>query len=246
MTASVWPVPTDAVSKFYSTQLALPLDLWRAFQVTSPGSRRPAGPRRLQWVATVVLAVSALEAGLEELIVAAHGARAGRTGAATLGRQQRKFLVEDPLQAPSGQKIEQVLFSSFGLELDVLPATAQFEARVKNSPNGGSGRGERAPSPSNWSELKKILDAVIHVRHATAHGDVRKQSNLPPYRNGEGLVWVETAAGAWTVQQPHCLTTLRVVTAVYNAVAAGLDAHVGLFGGHSPLRSPNEVAGYER
>ena len=91
-----------------------------------------------------------------------------------------------------------------------------------------------------------LLDGVVHVRHATAHGDVRKQVNLPPARVGEGLVWVETKAGAWTVQQPRGLTTLRVVAATYNTVAAALDAEIAIFGGReSPRIGPDQLAHYD-
>jgi hypothetical protein len=230
------------VDDFYKRQLAIPLDLWKAFEVRRPGSQRPQGPRRLQWLATLVLGVSALEAGLENLIVAAHGHRSGKTGQATLARDTRRYLVEDPLQAPNSQKIERILFSSFGIELSALPGLAQFEARRKLSPNTGSGKGDRVAGPTTWQDLKNYLDALVYVRNAAAHGDDAKMTNLPA--SAEGYLWVKKNDGSWSVQQPHCLTGLRTVVATFNAAAIALETKLGLFAGASPLRSPQSLVTY--
>jgi hypothetical protein len=234
-------MPSAAVDDFYDAQMAIPLDLWRAFEVRQAGSRRPYGPRRLQWLATLVLAVSALEAGLENLMVAAHGQRIGKTGHASLSRDTRKYLVEDPLQAPNAQKIERLVFSSFGVEFGQLPPQAKFEARKKLRPNRGSGRGERVAGPQTWTDLKEYLDALSHIRNAAAHGDVVKFSSLP--RTAEGLLWVRKQNGSWSVQQPHALTGLRTVIAAFNTVAAALDTNLKLFG-TSPLRRPGNLVDY--
>lgn len=237
-----WPTGASAVSDFYRLQLAIPLDLWRAFEVRAPGSQRPQGPRRLQWLATLVLGLSALEAGLENVLVAAHGHRTGKTGQATLARDTRRFLVEDPLQAPSPQKIERELFSSFGLELDTLPVSARFEARRKLSPNTGSGKGDRVPGPTTWPALKEYLGALAYVRNAAAHGDVAKLTALPT--QGEGFLWVRKQNGTWSVQQPHALTGLRTVVSTFNAVAHALDASIGMFGATSPIKTPAALIDY--
>jgi hypothetical protein len=237
-----WPTAVSAVEDFYRQQLAIPLDLWRAFEVHTPGSQRPRGPRRLQWLATLVLGVSALEAGLENLLVAAHGHRTGKTGQATLARDTRRFLVEDPLQAPSPRKIERALFSSFGIELGTLPPSARFEARCKLSPNTGSGKGDRVQGPKTWPALKDYLSALAYVRNAAAHGDVVKLTALPS--EGEGYLWVRKQDGTWSVQQPHALTGLRTVVATFNAVADALDASIGMFGAASPIRTPAALVEY--
>lgn len=237
MPMAVWPTPSIVVGEFYTVQMSIPLDLWRAFEITTPGSQRPTGPRRLQWIATQLLAVSALEAGLEDLLIAAHGHRAGRTGHASLARDTRRHLVEDPLQAPSARKIKQLLFSSFGIELASLPVDAQFEARRKVSPNTGDGKGTRVGGPSTWAGLKEYLAALMHIRNGAAHGDVVKLGTLPA--TAEGLLWVKRSDGRWSVQQPHALTALRTVIATYNTVALALEAKLRMFGPSSPIRNAN-------
>jgi hypothetical protein len=242
MTIASWPTAHSAVEDFYGLQLAVPLDLWRAFEVRTGGSQRPHGPRRLQWLATLMLGVSALEAGLENLIISAHGHRMGRTGQASLSRDTRRYLVEDPLQAPNAQKIERLLFSTFGIELGPLPDMARFEARRKLSPNTGSGKGERVPGPTTWTDLKDFLNALVYVRNAAAHGDTAKLARVPEW--AEGFLWVRKQDGTWSIQQPHALTGLRTVVAAFNTTAVALDTTLNLFVKGSPLRSADDLVNY--
>jgi hypothetical protein len=178
---------------------------------------------------------------LEDLLLAAHGRRSNKTGQ-TLLRADRRYLVEGPLQDPNAQKIKQVLFGSFGVELDALPRSARFTARKKASPNRGSGRGEEVPGPTTWSALCKYLDALSHVRNATAHGDVIRLRTAP--QTAEGLLWVKKQDGGWSIQQPHALTGLRTVVATFNTIASALDGQLGLFGGATPLQTPGAVFDY--
>jgi hypothetical protein len=241
MPIGTWPSPSVVVDEFYRLHLAVPLDLWKAFRVTTRGSGRRAGPRRLQWAATLVLAVASLEAGLEDILLAAHGHRAGKIGQ-SLTRDDRRYLVEDPLQVPNARKIKQTLFGAFGIELAALPSIATFTTRRKVSPNRGSGKGDEVPGPTTWSGLAAYLDALMHIRNATAHGDVVKIRTAP--RSAEGDLWVMRQDGAWSIQQPHALTGLRTAVATFNAVAAALDAELGLFVGQQPLRRADDVFDY--
>lgn len=237
----VWPSASSAVAEFYSGHLALPQDLWKAFQVTAAGSQRPKGPRNLQWAASLVLGLASLEAGLEDLFLAAHGARAGLTGG-QLERDERRYLVEAPLQAPNAQKIEQLLFAHFGARLHTISHIGQFTARHKDSPNTGSGRGSQRPSPTTWADLRDYVKALAHIRNATAHGDVVKRRNPPD--GAEGHLWLRKQDGGWSVQQPHALTGLRTVVAVFNSVAHALDQQTGFLGQANPLEPADELFFY--
>lgn len=244
MSPLLWPHLHSAPGVFYDSSLGPTTALWRSLRIPGAvGSGRPSGPRNWQWSATVVLAVAALEAGLEELVLAGHARRSGVEGSALL-RDERRYLVEDPLQAPSAQKIERVVFTAFGArlrDLSPLPNSCTFTARRKPQSHAGSGRGSAAPGPTSWTQLSDWLGVVMFVRHAVAHGDVAKSTTLPSSCAGD--LWVEQANGRWSVQQPHALTTLRVVVATYNAVASAL---AGQFGDpqHSVLRPPDEVFDY--
>ncbi len=240
----VWPDLRSAPDIFYDSSLGPTTALWRALRIVGAvGSGRPSGPRSWQWSATVVLAVAALEAGLEELVLAGHARRSGVEGT-TLLREERRYLVEDPLQAPSGQKIERVIFTAFGVrlrDLSPLPRACTFTARRKQQSHAGSGRGVAAPSPTSWAQLSEWLGVVMFVRHAVAHGDVAKTTTLPS--SCEGDLWVKQQNGRWSVQQPHALTTLRVVVATYNAAAWALFNQFGE-PARSLLREPDEVFDY--
>lgn len=244
MTAWTWPHLDKAPGIFYSDSLAPTRALWSAWRIPGAvGSGRPPGPRNWQWSATVVLAVAALEAGLEELLLAAHARRSAVEGQ-SLVRADRRYLVEDVLQAPNARKIARTLFSSFGIQLETparLAPVCDFTARKKIVAKAGSGRGTPSKSPDTWPDLAKWLDAVLFVRHAVAHGDVAKQSSFP--ETGKGVLWVPLQQAGWSVQQPHVLTALRTVVATYNSVAVALESSFG-----SPvrtaLRAPDEVFGY--
>ncbi len=230
-----WPTPEDAVKEFYGAQLKLPLALFNHLQVKSPGSGRPKGPRPVLWSATYVLAISALEAGLEELVFSAHGVLTNRSGATK--RDIRKILVEKPLVTPSAQTIANLLEAQFGVVLSAVPPVAQFEARTKPWAKGGAGQGSAVPGPTSWRELAEFQSAVMHVRNGTAHGDMVKLRNPP--KDCQDLLWVALQSGGWSMQLPHAMTALRTIVSVYNTVAHELDAAVGLFSSASPLRSPN-------
>lgn len=236
----VWPTPDGAVSEFYAAHLPLPLALFRDLQVKTPGSGRPPGQRKLLWSATFVLAVAALEAGLEELVFSAHGRRMGLSGSTT--RKVRKGLVEGALMTPGPEKIEQLLESQFGISASALPSVAEFEARAKAWAKGGAGKGSPQPGPSTWPELAAYLKAIMHIRNGTAHGDVVKLRNPPT--QCEGLLWVPLQGGGWSMQLPHALTALRAIVSVYNTVAHELDQSLGLFVGASPLRAPGDLVDY--
>lgn len=247
MAAGTWPSGPDAVEQYYRTDLLPAIRLWESLRVESRGSGRRSGPRHVQWAVTIVAAYASLEAGLENLMVAAHGHRTGKTGHATLSRKLRKYLVEQPLAAPNAAKIERLLFSQFGIELGALTDPARFTVRQKRLPHAGSGRGERKPSPVDWSGLRELLAAVSYIRNAVAHGDTRRQSLLPSAGSGPagaGLAWVQKADGTWSVQQPHALTGIRTTIAAYNAVAASLDAAIGFLGGATMLESPDDLIDY--
>lgn len=240
----VWPSLSSAPSVFYDSSLGPTSALWRSLRIPGAvGSGRPSGPRNWQWSATVVLAVAALEAGLEELVLAGHARRSGVEGS-TLLREERRYLVEDPLQAPSARKIERVVFTAFGVrlrDLSPLPNSCTFTARRKLQSHAGSGRGSAAAGPTSWTQLSDWFGVVMFVRHAFAHGDVAKSTTLPPSCAGD--LWVEQRNGRWSVQQPHALTTLRVVVATYNAVASALSSKFG-DPAASVLRPPDEVFDY--
>lgn len=244
MTQLVWPHLDAAPEGFYEDSLGPARALWLAWRVPSAvGSGRPAGPRGWQWSAMVILAVAALEAGLEELLLAGHARRSSLEGT-TLVRDERRHLVEDLLQAPNGRKIARAMFSSFGVRADDVspwPASSHFTARKKLESSRGSGRGSSTPGPMTWTDLSKWLDTVTFVRNAVAHGDVAKTTNNPAA--GEGVLWVRLQNGRWSLQQPHALTSLRVVVATYNHVATALH---GQFGSPSltSLRRPDDVFGY--
>ena len=244
MTDKRWPNARDAVNQFYRGDLRPVLDLWDYFHIQSGGSGRRSGPRNTQWLSTLVVAYAALEAGLENIVLAAHGHRNSETGQDTLSRGQRKYLVENPLSAPSATKIERILFAHFGIELGILPDVAQFTATVKPKSHEGDGRGSRQPSPSNWADLKGLLQAVSYIRNAFAHGDTLRPQAFP--NTGEGSVWVRSKNGeTWTVQQPHALTGIRTIIGVYNAVAHALEEATSFFGnGKTPLQSPDDLISY--
>lgn len=227
MSAAVhrWPVFADEVQGFIRGAFSRPLKLFEAFTAKGSGSGRRPGPRNLYWQSVAAFSVSALEAGLEDMVLAAHAIRKDCEGqlmspANSLGKNTRKLLVEDRLMAPSPGKIDRVLFTDFGILLDGLPSEACFDARKKAWAKGGSGRGERVPGPRTWAELTEYLDALNYVRNAMAHGDAAKISNTP--KGCEGLLWVRLEDQTWTLQQPHALTALRVVLATYNTIAVAI------------------------
>lgn len=238
-----WPVFTEVVRGFYNQDMARPRKLFNAFVATGRGSGRRAGPRKLYWQAVVAFAVAALEAGLEDLVFAAHAVRQEsqgqliKKGSNSVDSNPRKWLVADRLMAPSAQRLERVLFADFGVVLGAIPADAQFAARKKESSKGGSGRGEHVEGPTTWSGLRIYLETMSHMRNATAHGDAEKLTNPP--RGCEGLLWLRTDDGLWSVQQPHALTALRTALAVFNTTAVALADRLAT---QVPkLTSPNTV-----
>ena len=175
--------------------------------------------------------MAALEAGLEDLIFAAHAARLNVEGTAirrntnSPDANPRPWLVETRLMAPSVQKLERVLFTDFGLMLGALPHSARFTVLTKDEPNRGSGRGNPKSGPSSWSELRRYLEVLNYIRNATAHADAKKL--LSPPTGCEGELWVTKDDGTWSVQQPHGLTGIRSALAVYNTIADALNSTLG-------------------
>lgn len=223
---NTWPRLSDVSEKFAHEHLSRPLRLFRHVATRQVGSGRPSGPREVYWTTTTALCVAALEGGLEDLLFAAHGYRMGAEGVAiaagvnALDQNPRKWLVADRLMAPSPVKVERILFSDFGLLIDNLPTAANFTMLKKHVARGGAGRGSRVAGPSTWPELRDLWEALVHIRNATAHGDVEKYAK-PPTKSS-GLVWVELESGRWSVQMPHALTAMRATLAVFNCVAINL------------------------
>ena len=236
-----WPTPIEAVDEFYTGNLSAPKALFKDLQITGLGSKRPTGQRKLLWSSLAILSVAALEAGLEELVFSAHGVRAN-SGSTT--KEARKRIVEHTLMTPSPWKIQNVLFDQFGCAPpSTLPDCARFALLAKKESNRGAGKGTKQTGPKTWEELVCLHSALNHIRNATAHGDVKKLSNLPD--SAEGTLWLRTKDGAWSVQQPHGLNGLRVVVSMYNVVAHTLEHAVDGFEVHNELRSPDELIKYE-
>jgi len=243
-TVTSWPIFADEASRFYSDHLRRPRLLLDEFTATGAGSGRRKGPRDLLWQSVAVSSVAALEAGLEDLVFAAHAARLGYEGQSitpgvnTPHKNPRSWLVEARLMAPGPAKVEQVLFADFGLMLDVLPATAKFTMMTKESSKGGAGRGVPKAGPVAWAELRKHLDTLAYIRNATAHADAGKLGACPPHC--KGALWLQKADGSWSLQQPHGLTALRAALAIYNTVAEVLRSALSITSVPS-LTAPNKI-----
>ena len=190
---------------------------------------------------------AALEAGLEDIILAAYGHCNSETGREDhLLPRRRNYLVERRLSSPSFENIEHILIAYFGIELDVLPEIAKFKARIKKSSNKGAGRGAQRLSPSDWNGLKKLLQILSRVRNAVAHGEAYSSQSLPVGSlDYEGYLWVQRANGTWSVQAPHALTGIRTVISVYNTVAFALDKKTGFLNSTMPLLCPNNMIDYD-
>lgn len=143
---------------------------------------------------------------------------------------------------PSAGKIDFVLLAHFGIKLDNLPDKALYELKMKRLAKSGAARGVPKAGPTNWAGLRKHLAALMHIRNGVAHGDRVKLRNQPT--EGEGALWVPLQGGGWSIQQPHGLNGLRVVVAVYNAVAMALDVAIDDFAIASDLKFPNDVVNY--
>lgn len=228
-----WPIFEKEAGRFFGTHLGPPRALFNAFLAKGSGSGRREGPRHLYWQTVAVFAFASLEAGLEDLLFAAHGARQGSegkpvsAGSNSPDRNPRDWLVSKRLQNPSPQVVSRILFQDFGVVIGDLPPIARFEVRRKLSSKGGSGRGDATPGPSDWKELSLYLDALSYIRNATAHGDPEKLHEAQP-RYGEGALWLKLQNGRWSVQQPHALTALRTALSVYNTVAVELATALGV------------------
>lgn len=229
------------MSDFYSHHLKPARDLYAHFDTAQTGSGRPAGPRATQWSACLVLAYASLEAGLEDLLLAAHGHRLGRTGSAT-PKGWRRWIVEDRLQAPNAQRIGREVLVAFGVDLVtdpvVLPPNS-FTIRSKRRALGGAGRGAPRPGPRRWTGIRPLLDALSFIRNATAHGDVGKKARRP--ESGGGSIWVPLVGGGWSVQLPHAASGLRCIVATFNYVALALDDAGYLGSDPLPLEAPDDV-----
>lgn len=227
----VWPKFDEEASRFFDGHLLRPRSLLKEFTADGKGSGsgRPAGPRDLLWQSVVVSGVAALEAGLEDLLFGAHAARLDcegepiEVGKNTPQASPRAWLVESRLQAPSTQKVERILHADFGIMLDTMPDSARFTVLKKGQSHAGTW--QPVPGPADWARLSKFLDSLAYIRNATAHADARKLADgHPPYCEGE--LWLRKADGTWSVQQPHGLTALRAVLAIYNTVADALCCHL--------------------
>jgi hypothetical protein len=233
MSGQTWPVFADEAGRFFSDHLRRPRRLLDEFTAVGDGSGRRKGPRDLLWQSVAAFAVAALEAGLEDLIFAAHAARLGceghlvEPGKNSPTKNPRSWLVESRLMAPGATKVEQVLFADFGLLLDKLPTMAGFHLMTKTASHAGAGSGTPKPGPTTWSTLRPYLETLSYIRNATAHADASRLRTLPT-TGGEGALWLRKKDGTWSVQQPHGLTALRVSLAIYNTVAEGLRTKLGL------------------
>jgi hypothetical protein len=163
-TASHWPVFAVEANCFYKDHLRRPRLLLAEFTASGTGSGRRKGPRDLLWQSVAASAVAALEAGLEDLVFSAHAARLGYEGLPitpginTPHKNPRGWLVESRLMAPGASKVEQILFTDFGLMLDALPLAAQFTIMTKESSKAGAGRGQPKVGPKRWAELRQYLE----------------------------------------------------------------------------------------
>lgn len=227
-----WPKFEDEANRFYGSHLGPPRALFSAFLAKGSGSGRRDGPRHLYWQTVAVFAFAALEAGLDDLVFAAHGARQRAEGEPvaaginSLDSNPRDWLVSNRLQSPSPRVVSRILFQDFGVMLGNLPPIAMFEVRRKVSSKAGSGQGDATPGPPDWKALSSYLDALSYIRNAAAHGDpVKLHAGRPAH--GEGDLWVKLQNGRWSVQQPHALTALRTALSVYNTVAVELAAALG-------------------
>ena len=232
-----WPTFTVEAGRFYDEHLRRPRRLLEEFTATGRGSGRRSGPRELLWQSVAASGIAALEAGLEDLVFAAHAARLACEGDPvvpglnTPQQNPRAWLAESRLTAPGALKVERVVFTDFGLLLDTVPSSGRFTVMEKVEPNRGAGRGVARPGPTRWAELRKYLDTLAYVRNATAHADVGKLGSSPP--GLAGALWLQKQDGSWSVQQPHGLTSLRVVLSIFNTIAEGL---------HSSLRMSAPLA----
>lgn len=230
--ANLWPKFDDEAGRFFTGHLARPRALFGAFVAKGTGSGRREGPRHLYWQTVVVFSFAALEAGLEDLIFAAHGVRQGaegdpiEAGTNSPDRNPRSWLVEKRLQNPGSDAVTRVLFQDFGVTVSSLPRAAQFEVRHKAWSLGGSGRGAPRPGPRDWQGLRRYLDTLSYIRNATAHGDHSRLHEGQP-EHCEGDLWLKLKNGRWSVQQPHALTALRASVSVFNTVAVELAAALG-------------------
>jgi hypothetical protein len=242
--SEAWPDFSSETGRFFSVHLARPRSLLDAFTAKGAGSGRRGGPRTLYWQTVIAFSVAALEAGLEDLLFAAHGIRQASEGLSLTSCQQKlggdlkRWLVEDRLMAPQRRKVDRVVFADFGVLLDQLPPSARFTVRFKNWSLGGSGRGTPKAGPSDWVELGKFIDTLTYIRNAVAHADATKLGRYP--QECEGSLWLKLNKGGWSVQQPHALTALRVSLAAFNTVADGLARRLGC-DVSSLLTSPDEI-----
>lgn len=233
-----FPDPQGSAEAFVAGPMSSAIGLWNSYRVRTTGSRRPQGQRRTQWSVTMVLAMASLEAGLEDLLLGAHGFRMSKVGQDA--NPYRSWLVEAPLQAPNAQKLERLLLSHFGITLGSLPAQARFTPYRK--PISNEGRGTPASGPAQWATLRPYLDTASYIRNATAHGDTSKLASHP--QSLTGYLWVPLKAGGWSVQQPHALTCLRAIVGVFNTVAVALDDELGFSTGSLGLVRPDEAIPY--
>lgn len=240
---SAWPHFQNEAERFYSNHLSRPRRLLKEFTAKGTGSGRRSGPRDLLWQSVVASSVASLEAGLEDLVFAAHASRLGyegqevQVGKNAPQKKPRSWLVESRLMAPGAQKLERVIFSDFGTMLGTLPTSAQFTVMRKGWSKGGQGRGSATPGPQNWKELRRYLDTLAYIRNATAHADVGKLGACPQHCEAE--LWLQKEDGTWSVQQPHGLNAVRTVLSIYNTTA---DALAGQLAVPSPnLTSPDMI-----
>lgn len=244
MSSGRWPTFADEAERFFDSHLSRPRSLVAEFTARGQGSGRRPGPRDLLWQSVAASAIAALEAGLEDLLFAAHAARVGvegatiKSGTNSPDRNPRAWLVESQLMAPSAQKLDRVLFADFGILLDKLPVSAKFTALTKDVSNKGSGRGTAKPGPTGWTGLHLYFDVLAYIRNATAHADAKKLSNPPSACEGE--LWVSKADGTWSVQQPHGLTGVRAALSIYNTVAVALNQQLGQ-PSHLKLQLPDTI-----
>lgn len=228
---AAWPTLIGAPDRFRADFLspALALRTWVHTDPQAPAGN-PGGPRHVLWTSTVALAVASMEAGLEDLFLAAHARRLGVEGQPRDKGIHGEWMVEDALQAPGPEKIRQLALGQFAVDLrrpDLLPASAQFQLHHKPVAAEGGGQGTVV---ADWGDLYDCLLAATWVRHATAHQDIQKLTNTPTYARGTGYMWAKQAGaiGAWRVQQPHCSNALRAVVAVHNFLFERLAAALGV------------------
>ena len=208
----------------------------RLLAITAPtkGSGRKSGTGLGLERTAPVLAMGALEAGLEQLFLAKHGTRLNMDWS-SVNDDIKNTLATAHIQSPSASKIQRALRVLFGIELSThATGPAPWRTRSvyslkllhKNSSHGG--RGTPKAGPDNWAEMVPFLDSLAVIRNKTAHGDrlpstfKRKSTNqLDPAAQGY-LACLTKSGNDLTIQRPHAISAILIAAQAFNIVCLAL------------------------